>query len=61
MKHFKEGVHWSDVDSTLYTPIDQGVVILKEGKDNAEVKAFYDFILSNKAKEILKAYGYMVP
>lgn len=60
MARFKEGVDWSTVDPSLYTPIDQGVVILKEGEGNAEVKAFYDFIHSDKAKEILQSYGYMV-
>lgn len=60
MAHFKEAIHWSDVDETLYTPIDQGMVILKRGEDNAEVKAFYDFMLSQKAKEILKSFGYKV-
>ena len=61
MSHFKEAIHWSDVDDTLYTPINQGIVILDKGKDNPEVKAFYDFILSTKGKEILEAYGYIVP
>lgn len=60
MSHFKEAIHWSDVDETLYTPIDQGMVILKEGKGNAEVQAFYDFMLSAKAKTILKSFGYKV-
>lgn len=60
MVQFKKGIHWIDVDSKLYTPINQGIVILKDGKDNSEVKAFYDFILSKKAKEILKDFGYLV-
>lgn len=61
MAHFKEGVHWAEVDTKLYTPIDQGMVILKKGDENVEVKAFYDFMLSSKAKEILHSYGYMIP
>lgn len=60
MLHFKEAIHWSDVDETLYTPIDQGMVILKNGEDNVEVKAFYDFMLSAKAREVLKNFGYKV-
>ena len=60
MRHFKEGVNWSDVNSSLYTPISQGMVILKQGKDDTDVKAFYDFMLSKKAKEILKSYGYTI-
>lgn len=61
MTAYKEGVDWIVVDSKLYTPINQGVVILKNAKENKEVKAFYDFILSSKAKEIMKRYGYLVP
>ncbi len=61
MAHFKEGINWSDVDETLYTPISQGMVILKKAEGNAEVKAFYDFILSDKAKVIMKNFGYKVP
>ena len=60
MAHFKKDLNWFDVNERLYTPISQGMVILKEGKGNSEVKAFYDFVLSDKAKTILKAYGYKV-
>ncbi len=60
MAHFKEGIHWSNVDDTLYTPIDQGMVILKKAESNAEVKAFYDFMLSAQARKILKNFGYRV-
>ncbi|WP_373029848.1 molybdate ABC transporter substrate-binding protein [Sulfurovum sp.] len=61
MAHFKEGIHWSDVNETLYTPIAQGMVILKRAESNSEVKAFYDFMLSDKAKAIMKNFGYKVP
>ena len=61
MAQYKEAIHWSEVDEALYTPISQGMVILDKGRDNDEVKAFYDFMLGAKAKEILKAYGYKVP
>ena len=61
MAHFKEDTHWSDVNASLYTPIDQGIVILKEGEHNSEVLAFYNFILSAEAKEIFKRFGYIVP
>ena len=60
MSQFKYGTNWSEVDERLYTPIDQGMVILKRGEGNDKVKAFYDFMLSPKAREILKSYGYKV-
>ena len=41
--------------------IAQGIVILKRGESNAEVKAFYDFILSDAGKKILKKFGYNLP
>ncbi len=61
MKKYKEGINWTDVDPKLYTPINQGIIILKNAEGNKEVKAFYDFILSEKAKEIFKQFGYLVP
>ena len=61
MSMYKKGINWTDVDPKLYTPINQGIVILKNAKDNKEVKAFYDFILSEKAKKIFNEFGYLVP
>ena len=61
MKQYKKGIHWAEVDPKLYTPIKQGIVILKKGALNSEVKAFYDFILSQEAKKILIDFGYLVP
>ena len=61
MAEYKEGIHWVEVDTKLYTPINQGIVILKNASDNGEAKAFYDFMLSSKAKEIMKSFGYLVP
>ncbi len=61
MKRFKKSINWVDVDENLYTPINQGIVILKSAKNNSEVKAFYEFMLSPKAKKILSDFGYLVP
>lgn len=60
MAAFKKGINYEDVDSALYTPINQGIVILKNGEKSSAVEAFYKFILSEKAKEILQEYGYLV-
>jgi molybdate transport system substrate-binding protein len=57
MQHFKEKKNWIEVSPTLYTPIKQGIVLLKGS--TKEAKDFYDFMLSSKAKEILKRYGYI--
>jgi molybdate transport system substrate-binding protein len=59
MRNYKKGINWVDVDSSLYSPIHQGIVILQKGKNNQEVLNFYKFILSDKAKKIFKEFGYI--
>ena len=61
MAEYKEGKNFILIDPALYTPIDQGMVILKHGENNPEAKAFYDFIRSDRAKEIFRKFGYVVP
>jgi molybdate transport system substrate-binding protein len=60
MRQYKENVHWKDVDAKLYTPIKQGIVLLKQSQSNKEYQAFYEFILSDEAKAIFRKYGYMI-
>ena len=60
MSQYRENVNWSPVDSGLYTPIQQGIVLLKNSEDDKAYKAFYDFILGDKAKVIFKKYGYII-
>lgn len=60
LKRFKRGVHWEEVDSAMYDPIEQGIVILHRGKAKKSVKVFYDFILSERAKKIFMDYGYII-
>ena len=57
---YVENVNWSPVASSLYTPIQQGIVLLRYSKNDKTYRAFYDFILSDKAKAIFKKYGYSV-
>jgi molybdate transport system substrate-binding protein len=61
MAQYKEGTNWKSVDSKLYTPISQGIVLLKKSAANAEAAAFYAFIFSRKAEEIFKKFGYLIP
>jgi molybdate transport system substrate-binding protein len=58
MNAYTEGVHWIDIPTSLYKPIDQGMVLLES---TVEVQTFYDFMLSSDAKEILKSFGYTLP
>ena len=60
MKQYKENINWKEIDSNLYTPTKQGIVLLKHAKGNKEAKAFYDFILNEKAQNIFKEYGYLI-
>ncbi|QCD44070.1 molybdate ABC transporter substrate-binding protein [Campylobacter mucosalis] len=60
MSKYKEGVNYAFVDTKLYSPIDQGIVLLTRSKDNKEAVEFYKFILSDDAKTIFKKYGYNV-
>ncbi|MBC3872772.1 molybdate ABC transporter substrate-binding protein [Undibacterium sp. LX15W] len=54
---------WIELPANSYTPIAQGVVILKHGQENAPQASqqFYDFLSSAKAKAILQKNGYAVP
>ncbi len=58
MANYKEGKDFVLVDSSLYMPIDQAMVLLKKAENNALAKSFYDFILGDKGREIWKKYGY---
>lgn len=70
MSKYKENKNWLTVDPKLYSSIDQGIVIIDHSNNlvglindkvkKEEVKAFYDFILSSKAKKIFEDYGYIV-
>lgn len=52
---------WAAIDSDIYTPIAQGVVVLKQAKNRLpNAKKFYNYLFSEKAKEILNNFGYDV-
>jgi molybdate transport system substrate-binding protein len=60
LSYLKQNKNWKSIDNKLFTPIDQGIVILKRAKNNIDAIKFYDFIFSKKAKNIFKKYGYEV-
>lgn len=57
MKKYKKNENYIDIDSTSHDPINQGVALLNNKKSSV---AFYEFILSPKAKKIFKEYGYNI-
>lgn len=56
----KTTIYWKEIDPKTYTPIKQGMIILKQSKETANAQKFYDYMLSPAAKKILKEYGYGV-
>ncbi len=58
LSHLKEGTHWIDLNQTLYNPIAQGVVLLKNASNNQEAKNFYNYLFSKRARAIFKKFGY---
>lgn len=58
MAEYKIDKNYVFVESKFYTPIKQGIVILKNGENSKLAKDFYDFILGEQGKEIFKKYGY---
>jgi len=59
MRYLKENKNWTRINPKLYTPINQGIVLLSKSKKNNLAKEFYSFILSPKAKKIFSEFGYM--
>lgn len=49
---------WIGIDEKDYSPIDQGAVIIKRKNVNPDARAFYNYLYSNDAKEILNNSGY---
>ncbi len=53
--------NYIEVDSSLYEPITQAMVITEAGKDSKLAKDFKAYILGKKAQEIFATYGYDKP
>jgi len=56
----KTKFYWKAIDPKTYTPIRQGMVILKRAENNAGALKFYRYLLSADAKRILEKYGYRI-
>lgn len=55
--HPVKGSYWL-VPQSLYSPIEQQAVIMKNG---SEIRAFMDFVRSDEALEIIRGFGYGIP
>jgi molybdate transport system substrate-binding protein len=56
----KTKLYWQVIDPDSYSPIEQGIVLLKRAETNADAEKFYQYILSPAAKAIFIEYGYRV-
>lgn len=54
----KTKLYWQAIDPKSYTPIKQGMIIIKATKQTANAEKFYKYMLGADAKRILKEYGY---
>lgn len=59
--HLSHKGAWRAIPDSLYSPIRHGAVVLKGGRaKRVHARQFYDFLFSQKAKEILHKFGYSV-
>jgi molybdate transport system substrate-binding protein len=49
---------WWVVPGKLYTPLLQDAVLLKKGEQNAAAQALMSYLRSDKARAVIKSYGY---
>lgn len=56
----KTKLFWKVIDPKTYTPIQQGMVILKRAETNADALKFYQYLQNAGAKKIFENYGYTV-
>ena len=61
LSRYDDDRHWQRLDVADYTPIDQGIVLLKHADSNPDAAAFYAFIFSHDAEAIFRKYGYRIP
>ena len=52
---------WWLVPPELHKPIRQSAVLLSRAKDEAAAKAFLDFLRSDKARAVMRGFGYEFP
>lgn len=56
----KTKLYWQAIDPKLYSPIEQGMVVIKTSANLAAAEKFFQYMQSQAAKNILKQYGYLV-
>lgn len=52
---------YSKVPENLYSPLDQGFVLLKSGESKALAKSFAQYVDSAPARAVFRSYGFLLP
>lgn len=52
---------WVPIDEALHAPIDQALVVCKEGKNAAGGRKFVDFLASQEGRRLMETYGFLPP
>ena len=55
------GKHWLKVDHKLHTPIIQGMILIERGSRNPEARTFFEYLQSEKSREVIAGFGYALP
>ena len=54
------GKYW-EIPAEAHPPIEQGAVILKNGKHHEAAKSFFEFLKSDRGREIMTRFGFVLP
>jgi molybdate transport system substrate-binding protein len=54
----KTKLYWKVIDPKTYSPIEQGMVVVKRANANPAAEKFYEYILSPAARAIFEEFGY---
>lgn len=54
----KTKLYWKVIDPKTYSPIEQGMILIKRANANPDAERFYQYILSPAAKAIFEEFGY---
>lgn len=57
----KRGTYWIGIDPSLYAPVTQAFVLLRNASHPAAARRFAQFLLSKEAQDIFDRYGYTSP
>jgi len=56
----KDGEIW-EIPADMYSPIEQGAIVLKSAKNKQGAQKFLDFLKSESGRRVLEKYGFALP